>query len=100
MKRRTIIVDLDCPFGINHFDLIPCDDCLEHDLSTIPIPMASPPFAPVTTQTFEWTTIGSSTTDASWTNISGGPITSPVYKIELGNDTDTKTFDITNVTIT
>ncbi len=113
MKRRTLIVDLDCPFGINHFDLMECDMCVDQEMilekmkTGIVNPLSNvPPFAPVqTNQTIEWTTISAgSTTDMTWTNFSGGAVTSPVYRIDLSNTTAdsnvTKTFDLAKISIT
>jgi hypothetical protein len=31
VNRRILIIDLDCPFGINHFDLVECDSCAIED---------------------------------------------------------------------
>ncbi len=100
MKRRTLIVDLDCPFGINHFDLLLCDRCVNMDtlVDKIPAITSSPPFAPI--QVTQWSQridTGSSINDlTAFTNVDGFPTTG-TFKIQLDTVTDTKTFDITNV---
>ncbi len=68
MKLRTLIVDLDCPYGINHFNLMPCEECLmPKDLSktiTAPVPF----HAPITDYKFQWTTTDTNDTTVTWGN--------------------------------
>lgn len=80
MKRRILIVDLDCPFGINHFDLMDCDQCATVDKLFEKI--EAPPFAPVQKTTFQWTQTTDSTdnlTDIQWSNVSGGSYTHTMH---------------------
>ncbi len=88
MKLRTLIVDLDCAYGINHFNLVPCDECLatNEKVNTL----IATPFVQDSSHTFQWTTNdtadytvtysgGSSTTAAHFDHLhvtpNGGDIT-------------------------
>jgi len=95
VKRRILIVDLDCPFGINHYDLVDCEECqsteilLDKTLQTI---------SPQGSSTVTWTTIsGGSTTQ--WGN------TTDIFYVDNGADSDTNlkisfTTDSTTSTVT
>ena len=54
MKLRTLIVDLDCEFGINHFNLVPCEECLA--TSKRVENLIATPFVQDSSHTFQWTT--------------------------------------------
>ena len=78
MKLRTLIVDLDCPYGINHFQLLPCEDCFvaEEMKKNLAKTIVNPvPFAPADYK-FEWYTKDSTdTTTITWDTGSGGAST-------------------------
>lgn len=106
MKRRILIVDLDCPFGINHFDLMLCDECVNGEMMAEKLQKMTgisppPPFTPMpSTGTLQWTqTItgaGSTTTDLTgnftdiqWSNVGGGSSTHTLHLTLDNNAADT-----------
>lgn len=82
MKLRTLIVDLDCPFGINHFNLVECDQCLFTVVETDNVFDVKWNMAPYqqTPSTGTWTiTAPATTTDVTWTNVGGTGMTTTSF---------------------
>jgi len=109
VKRRTLIVDLDCPFGINHFDLVDCNEC---ENSGILLDKAMNPMIPQGNSTIQWTTISGNSSSHGWGNAydtdtfifydngAGDSITSEPLKnfsIEFTTDVSTTTALPSNV---
>lgn len=65
MKRRILIVDLDCPFGINHYDLVDCGEC---ENSEFLLDKAMKPIIPQQNSTIQWTTISGNSSTHGWGN--------------------------------
>jgi len=85
VKRRVLIIDLDCPFGINHYDLVDCEECqtqeilLDKTLQTI---------SPQGSSTVTWTTISTSST-TEWGGM--GDSSTSVFYLDNGTDLTTMT---------